>query len=81
MVTDIESVTVVKDKDGTLLTWLGNFDDLLNVENERNGIPVQGPLEEIYLKEVVAQLGKMKRNKACGPDCLPIKAAKSPGDD
>ena len=43
MATDIGRVTAVKDKDGTLLTgddevkgrWLGYFDDLLNIENER----------------------------------------------
>ena len=45
----------MKDKDGTLLTgddevkgrWLGYFDDLLNIENEREDLegilPVQGP--------------------------------------
>ena len=53
MATDIGRVTAVKDKDGTLLTgddevkdrWLGHFDDLLNVENEREDLegilPVQ----------------------------------------
>ena len=54
MVTDIRRVTAVKDKDGPLLPgddevkdrWLGHFGDLLNVENEREGIlPVQGPIE------------------------------------
>ena len=46
MATDIGRVTVVKDKDETLLRWddeakdrwLGYFDDLLNVENERERI-------------------------------------------
>ena len=46
MATDIGRVTAVKDKDGTLLTGddevkdilLGYFDDLLNVENERERI-------------------------------------------
>ena len=67
----------MKDKDGTLLTgddevndwWFGYFNDLLNVENEREDLegilPVQGPIEEIYLEEVITQLGKMKKNKAC----------------
>ena len=45
--------TLVKDR------WLGHFDDLLNVENEREALqgilPVQGPIEEIYLEEVVTQ--------------------------
>ena len=43
MATDIGRVTAVKDKDGTLLTgddevkyrWLGYFDNILNVVNER----------------------------------------------
>ena len=46
MATDIGRVTAVKDKDGTLLTgddevkgrWLGYFDDLLNIENERDNL-------------------------------------------
>ena len=76
MATDNGRVTAVKDEDGTLLTgddevkdrWLGYFDDLLNVENEREDlegiIPVHGPIEEIYLKDVITQLGKMKKNEA-----------------
>ena len=87
MTTDIGRVTAVKDKDGTLLTgddevkgrWLGYFDYLLNSENERDDLegipPVQGPIEEIYLEEVITLMGKMKKNKACGPDCLPIDVA------
>ncbi len=47
--------------------WLGYFDDLLNVENEREDLEgillVQGPIEEIYLEEVITQMGKMKKNK------------------
>ena len=93
MATDIRRVTAVKDKDGTLLTgdddlkdrWLRHFDDLLNVENEREDLqgilPVQGPIEVIYLEEVIIQLGKMKKNKACGPDCLPTEVAKALGDE
>ena len=83
MATDIGRVKAVGDNDGTLLTgddevkgrWLGYFDDLLNIENEREDLegilPVglQGPIEEIYLEEVITQMGKMKKNKACAPDC------------
>ena len=80
MATDIGRVTAVKDKDGTLLTggdevknrWLGYFDE--------GSLPVQGQIEEIYLEEVITQLGNMKKNKACGPDCLPIDVAKALGD-
>ena len=55
----------MKDTDGTLLTgddevkdrWLGHFNDLLNVENDREDLEgilsVQGPIEEIYLEEVI----------------------------
>ena len=47
--------------------WLGYFDDLLNIENEREDLegilPVQGPIEEIYLEEVITQIGKMKKIK------------------
>ena len=89
MATDIGRVTAVKNKDGTLLTGddevkgrcLGYFDDLLNSENEIEDLegilPVQGPIEEIYLEEVITQMGKMKKNKAFGPDCLPIEVAKA----
>ena len=77
MATDIGRVRAVKDKDDILLTgddevkdrWLGYFDDLLNVENEREDLEGILP-EEIYLEEVITQLGKMKKNKACGPDCF-----------
>ena len=44
-------------------------------------IYTQGPIEEIYLEEVITQMGKMKKNKACGPDCLPIEVAKALGDE
>ena len=83
----------MKDEDGTLLTGddevkdrlLGYFHDLLNVENEREDLegilPVQGQIEEIYIEEVITRLGKMKKNKAFGPDCLPIDVAKALGDE
>ena len=65
--------------------WLGHFDDLLNIDNEREGregiLPVQGPIEEIYLEQDITQLGKMKKHIACGPDCLPIEVAKALGDE
>ena len=52
----LERVTAVKDKDGTFLigddedkgSWLDHFDDLVNVENEREDLegllPVQGQI-------------------------------------
>ena len=71
MATDIGRVTCVKDKDDTLITgddevkdrWLGHFNDLLNAENEREDLegilPVQGPIEDIYLEEVITQLCRL----------------------
>ena len=44
-------------------------------------IPVQRPIEEIYLEEVITQLGKMKKNKVCGPYCLPIEVANTLVDE
>ena len=44
-------------------------------------LPVQGPIEEIYFGEVITRLGSMTKNKACGPDCLPIEVAKELGDE
>ena len=65
--------------------WLGHCEDLLNVENEREDLygilPVQSPIEEIYLEEVITQLGQMRTHKACGLDCLPIEVAKPLGDE
>ena len=59
--------------------WLSHFDDLLHFENERDNLevtlPVHRPTEEIRLEEVITQLGKMKKNKACGPNCLPLQLA------
>ena len=93
MATELGRVTSVKDKDGTWFSgddevkdrWLGYFDDLLYVENEREDLqgilPVQGPIEEIYLEEVITHLGMMKKNKACGPDCSHIEVAKALGDE
>ena len=38
-------------------------------------------MEDIYLEEVITQMRNMKKNKACGPDCLPIEVAKALGDE
>ena len=43
-------------------------------------VGLQGPLEEIYLEEVITQLGK-DRNKECGPDCLSIELSKALRDE
>ena len=39
-------------------------------------LPVQGPIEKIYIEEVVIHSEEMKKTKACGPDCLPMEVAK-----
>ena len=66
----------MKDKDGTLLTgddevmdrWLGHFNDLLNVENDREDLegilPVQGPIEDIYLEGVITSVSGLAKQVA-----------------
>ncbi len=58
--------------------WKESFETLLNVENEREEIestdPVQGPIPSVNDTEIRKQLSKMGRNKAYGPDDLPIEA-------
>ena len=39
-------------------------------------LPVQGPVPKINEEEVNIQIGKMKPNKATGPDQLPIDIIK-----
>ena len=39
-------------------------------------MPVQGPIPRINEEEVNIQIGKMKPNKATGPDQLPIDIIK-----
>jgi len=56
--------------------WKKYFNGLLNNENSREELspklPVQGPIPKIHEDEVNTQIGKMKTNKATGPDQLPI---------
>ena len=42
----------------------------MNVENERE----EGPTPSVNDTQIRKQLSKMGRNKACGPDDLPIEA-------
>ena len=75
----LTDIAYIKDSNGTILTdedeikarWKESFETLLNVENEREKIdptePVQGPIPSV-------KLSRMGRNKACGPDNLPIEA-------
>ena len=47
-------------------------------KNEREELEppytVQGPIPSVHDTEIRKQLSKMGRNKACGPDNLPIEA-------
>ena len=65
---DKQSVNIVKDKDGKILTeeeaikdrWKAYFEELLNVENAREPVnevnPVEGPENEITRKEIETAL-------------------------
>ena len=82
----LTDIAYIKDSNGTILTdedeikarWKESFETLLNVENEREELeptdPVQGPIPTVNDAEIKKQLSKMGRNKACGPDDLPIEA-------
>ena len=82
----ITDIAYIKDSNGTILTdedkikarWKESFENLLNVGNEREEIestePVQGPIPSVNDTEIRKQLSKMGRNKAYGPDDLPIEA-------
>ena len=83
---DLTDITYIKDCNGTILTdddeikarWNESFETLLNVANEREELeppdPVQGPIPSVNDTEIRKQPSKMGRNKACGPDDLPIEA-------
>ena len=83
---DLTDIAYIKDSNGTILTdedeinarWKESFETLLNVENIREEIefivPVQGPIPSVNDTEISKQLSNMGRNKACGPDDLPIEA-------
>ena len=83
---DLTDIAYIKDSNGTILTdeddikarWKESFETLLIVENEREELeptdPVQEPIPSVNDTEIRKQLSKMGRNKACGPDDLPIEA-------
>ena len=82
----LTDIAYINDSNGTILTgdgeikakWKESFETLLNVENEREELeptdPVQGSISSVNDTEIRKQLSKMGRNKACGPDDLPIEA-------
>ena len=85
---DLTDIAYIKDSNVPILTdeggikgrWKESFETLLNVENEREQLkptdPVPGPIKSENDTEIWKQLSKMgrRRNKACGPDELPIEA-------
>ena len=83
---DLTDIAYIKDSNGSILTdedeikarWKESFETLLNVENEWEELepidPVQGPIPSVNDTEIKKQLSKMRRNKARGPNDLPIEA-------
>ncbi|XP_063595374.1 uncharacterized protein LOC134772337 [Penaeus indicus] len=81
---DVGEVSVIKDKNGVLLTeenkvkerWREYFSNLLNVENEWDPLqdcpPAEGPLPDINEKEVEEAMKKMKSGRATGCSGLPV---------
>ena len=89
---DTGKVFTVKDENGNVLKesedikqrWKTYFEELYNQENQRiqteETNPVFGPVEEITAAEVKQAMKKMKNNKACGPDMIPVEVWKALGD-
>ena len=93
---DIGQVKCIKDGAGQLLLkddeikhrWRVYFDKLFNGENESSIIELDDSFGETNMRfvrriqesEVMEALKMMKGGKAMGPDCIPIKVWKSPGD-
>ena len=88
---DIGKVFTVKDVNGNILKesedikerWKDYFNELYNEENQRIETkeidPVLDPVEEVTEAEVKQALRKMKNNKACGPDMVPVEVWKALG--
>ena len=89
---DSGKVFTVKDRNGNILKeseeikkrWKEYFDELYNEENPRveteEADPVSGPVEEVTVAEVRQAMKKMKNNKACGPDMVPVEVWKALGE-
>ena len=89
---DSGKVFTVKDRNGNILKeseeikkrWKEYFDELYNEENPRVETeevdPVSGPVEEVTVAEVRQAMKKMKNNKACGPDMVPVEVWKALGE-
>ena len=89
---DTGKVFTVKDENGNVLKeseeikkrWKIYFEELYNEENQRveteEADPVLGPVEEVTAAEVKQAMKKMKNNKACGPDMVPVEVWKALGE-
>lgn len=86
---DITHIKCVKDGSGKILCkddeikerWKDYFENLMNEENDWNGILQQaqvnkGLVREISMDEVMKAVGGMKNGKAMGPDGIPVEAWK-----
>ena len=65
--------------------WSGYFSGLLNETNPKEqlqNVPeTAGEVPPISVEEIRNQLTKMKGNKACGPDVIPIEVWKKMGEE
>ena len=90
---DIADNIYVNDSRGNTLTedgdirnrWSGYFSGLLNETNPKvqlQNVPeTAGEVPPISVEEIRNQLTKMKGNKACGPDMIPIEVWKKMGEE
>ncbi|XP_048488766.1 uncharacterized protein LOC125491268 [Plutella xylostella] len=91
---DMIQIRCMKDENGRVLTkdeeikvrWKSYFEQLLNVENDRVGLPEPqglnlGMVDKINEWEVKLALRKMGNGKAVGPDNIPVEVWKLLGDD
>ena len=90
---DIADNIYVNDSRGNTLTedgdirnrWSGYFSGLLNETNPKEqlqNVPeTAGEVPPISVEEIRNQLTKMKGNKACGPDMIPIEVWKKMGEE
>ena len=90
---DVQGAAYVKDENGNVLTanneikqrWKDYFDNLLNVENDRDTLEsiqvTKGPTNQITKEEVHAAMKRMKCGKASGPSGVAIELLKVLGEE